>query len=220
MIRINLRPPFEPPPNSTILYIDMGIAVFLLLVTYAANVYLAQKSESEAAEIQAVTSQKQQELTNVQSNIRKQDALKVKLQDLNMRKQSIMSLTKGRQRPVIVFDTLQQIHSSRLWINHLNFSQDKVTISGFAAEYQVISEYVQRLKAVNSRDIENLSDFKNFTPDFSSDPHFSELDAPLKESDLLKAHFTQVALKESLKEENKDLGTVYKFTIEFSPNLR
>lgn len=213
MIRINLIPEPVALTNRRVVITELAVFGAIIAIAYLAPGLYAESLISEANSISNETAQKQSQIEQLKVDGNTINEYKATTSDLQNRSNKIRSLTIGRKQPVYLLDKLQQQHPERLWLKTIRLDGNQLTITGYAAETYLISDYAARLKSLNENNAESAIDVESFTPPFAQHlNYFSEGETIAKAS----AYESTVPLKLSdliIKNFSLDQESAYKFEI-------
>lgn len=217
MIRINVAPELSIHTDNTAFYRALAVLAAGLVVSYFGVDYYAGTIKDETAEIIAKTEKKKEDLRKLKLDLDKTKSLQARLTEVRNRATQIKSLSAGRKQPVLVLDKLQQNHLERMWFQSLKLEKQKLIISGLALDHTIISEYVRRLKTIDSDEEFESEDMKNFVPSFlkDSDGKGSLVDV---NSSILPLSVKKVELIKSAAVEEQNV-TLQKFDVQFETNV-
>jgi hypothetical protein len=219
ILTINLAPDISHEPTLRDLAPTLFALAIAISVSYYAPVYYADTIQAEAAEITQKTESRKSELATLQADLKKAKELGAVVSDINSRKAVIHNLAHGRQKVVVLLETLQELQPEKMWLSHIDYQSSRVSIKGWAADHNVISEYVHRLQSTNNKNDFSSVDTKTFTPTFLENTS-SPVDSQLA-NDIRDVKFTEVTFKESAtKSPDTDLSMpIQSFDLELTTNL-
>jgi len=175
MIRINLLGTREPSgaapeipgvPSSD----KKGVLVAILFLGSALGLTIFQYLSTKQAinQLDQEINVLNQEKARLAAIIQRVNEFQKKLEELEKREELIEQLKRDREGPVHLLDDLSNQLPDFVWLTSMTQSANNVTISGMAASYVSIADYIQRLEASDYfRNVE-LVDAKQGNNEFTS----------------------------------------------------
>jgi type IV pilus assembly protein PilN len=154
MIRVNLLPVKELMAavqrrrELTIGGVVLGIAAFLLIVTFAHQTYEISSLNGELTGLR-------NEIQALNTKVKQVGDLQNRIKEFNSKHKVIADLNKKKSGPVGVMESLSGATPSRLWLTEFKEIGGKLTITGFAADNQTVADFLKALAATAYfRDVE------------------------------------------------------------------
>jgi hypothetical protein len=219
-MRINLAP--EVTQDTSIR--EFIPAILITAVAIGAGYYLptwyANTLTTEAQEIDTKTGELKQQLSALEADLAKAKSLQNDIAEINQRRGAIENLASDRRYIVAVLEKLQDLHHEKMWLTKLKFESNSMTVSGWATDYKVVSEYTSRLKATNGLGPENGLEPKDFVPSFLED-NAKKTQTVVAESKSNVVKFTDLEFKGSQMQPSPDASKmpIQQFEIVFNPNV-
>ena len=155
MIRINLAPPeglpkargggFSLPSlpefNFGMLFGIVYVAGALVLGGWYWQV--SANEASTATKLQKTT----EELNTLKAQVGQAGKIKDQVAELKKRIDAIQELTKGQERPVLLFDSLADVVPRDLWLTSLEERGNTLRISGMAYSTTAVSDFMANLRS-------------------------------------------------------------------------
>ena len=173
MIRINLLP-FRLARKKENIRRQLSIFFLLIILTLAALFWYTQLMKKQIADIQAKTSQINQQITLFKEKADRVTKIQRDLKVLKEKLALVASLKKQRDKQLVLFDSMTDlIVPDRMWLESLSTKANTVAIKGVAYDNHTIAEFMKKLetsplfgkvdlKTSKSKSIKNVGQFKEF----------------------------------------------------------
>lgn len=156
MIRINLAPPEGRPrragggPTFHFALPELNFGL-LFGVAYAVTIlavggfwwHLSSREAQLTADIKQATA----DLDGIKQRIGQAGKIKDTVAELKKRITAIQELTKGQQRPVVLFDALADIVPRDLWLNTLEERGTTIRITGTSYSTTAVADFMSNLRS-------------------------------------------------------------------------
>jgi len=221
-MRINLAPEMTQEVSLAAFAPAIIAIVIAGAVGYYIPMWYADKLTKEAEEVESKTAELKQQLSALEADLNKAKALQEKIGDINSRKQAISSIAEGRAHIVAVLEKIQDIHLEKMWFTKLRFEGRQIALGGWAANYDLISEYAGRIKATTGQRTSDTFNPKEFIPQFTDvPPPEKPRDLSLLKKSESKVAFSELEFKGAQTQLSPDAAKmpIQQFDIVFNTNV-
>lgn len=153
MIRINLLPVRAAKKRESVRFqlTVAGLTTFFIL---ALMVVFYLTVWSEANGLKADIQKSQQELDTLKSKIGELSRIKQQKQVVEEKLAIIKNLEAQRTGPVDIFRKLSESTPKQAWLQSMNDRGQVITLVGFAADDEIVAEFMRRLQRQNLGSVE------------------------------------------------------------------
>jgi len=148
MIRINLLPVRAAKKKESVRFqlTVAGLVIFFVIAVVSVFYWTVW---SDAKDLHADIQKSEQELNSLKSKIGQLSKIKQQKKVVEDKLAIIKNLEAQRRGPVDLFRKLSESTPKKAWLKSLNDRGNLITLTGYAADDEVVAEFMRRLQRQN-----------------------------------------------------------------------